>query len=150
MRMEWTARSFSLSSDCYYCMKKLAEPKAGGPSSIHTMPSAELWARCRIRAFRNRVGRPHRNIKVSPSLCLQALASSLPISDVSPYYVGISFLLSLPVGTAQTEARALPGPGLEHRILLLATSCHLLSLLCLGASRSMRATASSSVIPSSR
>lgn len=30
-----TPRSFSLSSDCYHCMKKLPESKAGSPSSTH-------------------------------------------------------------------------------------------------------------------
>lgn len=52
-----------------------------------------------------------------------------------------------------------PGPELSWhtqgsspmpRILLPVISCHLFSRLCLGASRSMRETASSSVIPSSR
>lgn len=49
-----------------------------------------------------------------------------------------------PVPSGHTRVRPAP------RILLLVISCHLFSRLSLGASRSMRETASSSVIPSSR
>ena len=52
----------------------------------------------------------------------------------------------LQAGAQRTHTWVRPAP----RILLLVISCHLFSRLSLGASRSMRETASSSVIPSSR